>query len=190
MSTSTDDTQNDTERNMSPQLQLKLVLLGESAVGKTSFLHRFVNEDFTEKREPTVGAGFLTKTYRVDDRLMKLNCWDTAGQERFHSLAPMYYRGAQAAIVMYDVTKQATFAKAKNWIRELQRQAPPHIVIALVGNKIDLCESISSSPEQQQHQEEEEGQQESTLNDQQLQFADHNTLHLYVSQAVSNPQAH
>jgi GTPase SAR1 family protein len=69
---------------------------------------------------------------------------------------------------------KATFTKAKNWIRELQRQAPPHIVIALVGNKIDLCESISSSSaEQQQHQEEEGGQQESTLNDQQLQFADH-----------------
>ncbi|CAO3598786.1 unnamed protein product [Absidia cylindrospora] len=148
MSTRTDDIQPMNERTESAQHQLKLVLLGEFAVGKTSFLHRFVKASFTDKREPTVGAGFLTKTFRLDDRLIKLNCWDTAGQERFHSLAPMYYRGAQTAIVMYDVTKQATFEKAKNWIRELQRQAPPHIVIALVGNKIDLCDSVSSIQQQ------------------------------------------
>ncbi|KAI9300302.1 RAB5B, member ras oncogene family-like protein [Cunninghamella echinulata] len=122
-----------------PQHQLKLVILGESAVGKTSFLHQFVNNNFVDKREPTVGAGFLTKTWRVDDRLVKINAWDTAGQERFHSLAPMYYRGAQAAIVMYDVTKEATFERAKSWVQELQRLAPAHIVITLVGNKIDLC---------------------------------------------------
>ncbi|KAI8337683.1 small GTPase superfamily, partial [Chlamydoabsidia padenii] len=128
--------------------------IGESGVGKTSFLHRFVNADFTDNREPTVGAGFLTKTYKVDDRMLKLNCWDTAGQERFHSLAPMYYRGAQAAVVIFDVTKQATFAKAKSWIHELQRQAPPHIVIALVGNKIDLCESQQeSTDEDNEHQD-------------------------------------
>ncbi|CAO3599287.1 unnamed protein product [Absidia cylindrospora] len=129
------------QRILSPQHQLKLVLLGEFAVGKTSFLRRFVNADFAEKWEPTVGAGFLTKTFQLSDKMIKMNCWDTAGQDRFHSLAPMYYRGAQTAIVMYDVTKQATFGRAKIWIRELQRQAPPHIVIALVGNKIDLCDS-------------------------------------------------
>ncbi|ORX47419.1 ras family protein [Hesseltinella vesiculosa] len=121
------------------QSQLKLVILGESAVGKTSFLHQFINNTFVDKREPTVGAGFLTKTVDSGDRQIKFNVWDTAGQERFHSLAPMYYRGAQAAIVMYDVTKEDTFGRAKMWVRELQRQAPANIVIALVGNKVDLC---------------------------------------------------
>ena len=74
----------------------------------------------------------------VDGRHVELALWDTAGQERFHSLAPMYYRNAQASAVVYDITKAASFEKAKNWVKELQRQANPHIVIALVGNKLDL----------------------------------------------------
>ncbi|CAO3630417.1 unnamed protein product [Cunninghamella blakesleeana] len=134
-----------------PEHQLKLVILGESAVGKTSFLHWFVDNNFIDKREPTVGAGFLSKIYRVDDSLVKINAWDTAGQERFHSLAPMYYRGAQAAIVMYDVTKEATFERAKAWIQELQRLAPAHIVITLVGNKLDLCDEELNNANNEQH---------------------------------------
>lgn len=75
---------------------------------------------------------------RLEDRLIKFEIWDTAGQERFHSLAPMYYRNAQASAVVYDVTKAESLEKAKQWVKELQRQASPNIVIALVGNKIDL----------------------------------------------------
>ena len=83
-------------------------------------------------------AAFLTQTVCLDDTTVKFEIWDTAGQERYHSLAPMYYRGAQAAIVVYDITSQDTFGRAKNWIKELQRQASPNIVIALAGNKADL----------------------------------------------------
>lgn len=83
-------------------------------------------------------AAFLTQTVCLDDTTVKFEIWDTAGQERYHSLAPMYYRGAQAAIVVYDITSQETFGRAKNWIKELQRQASPNIVIALAGNKADL----------------------------------------------------
>lgn len=119
-------------------IQTKLVLLGEAAVGKTSVVYRFVQDDFQENREPTIGAAFLTQRCRLEDRLIKFEIWDTAGQERFHSLAPMYYRNAQASAVVYDVTKAASFEKAKNWVKELQRQANPNIVIALVGNKLDL----------------------------------------------------
>ncbi|WFD46979.1 Vacuolar protein sorting-associated protein 21 [Malassezia furfur] len=86
-------------------IQTKLVLLGEAAVGKTSVVHRFVQDDFQENREPTIGAAFLTQRCRLEDRLIKFEIWDTAGQERFHSLAPMYYRNAQASAVVYDVTK-------------------------------------------------------------------------------------
>lgn len=75
----------------------------------------------------------------VDDMTVKFEIWDTAGQERYHSLAPMYYRGAQAAIVVYDVTSHDSFVRAKQWIRELQRQANPGIIIALAGNKVDLA---------------------------------------------------
>ncbi|PKI82882.1 Vacuolar protein sorting-associated protein 21 [Malassezia vespertilionis] len=119
-------------------IQTKLVLLGEAAVGKTSVVHRFVQDDFQENREPTIGAAFLTQRCRLEDRLIKFEIWDTAGQERFHSLAPMYYRNAQASAVVFDVTKMASFDKAKAWVKELQRQASPTIVIALVGNKVDL----------------------------------------------------
>lgn len=88
----------------------------------------------------------LQQKCRLEDRLIKFEIWDTAGQERFHSLAPMYYRNAQASAVIYDVTKASSFEKAKSWVKELQRQANPNIVIALVGNKIDLLNEASSSP--------------------------------------------
>ncbi|KAK0422561.1 hypothetical protein QR680_007638 [Steinernema hermaphroditum] len=119
--------------------QFKLVLLGESAVGKSSLVLRFVKGQFHEYQESTIGAAFLTQTICLDDTTVKFEIWDTAGQERYHSLAPMYYRGAQAAIVVYDITNQESFAKAKNWVKELQRQASPNIVIALSGNKADLA---------------------------------------------------
>ncbi|KAJ9599113.1 hypothetical protein L9F63_010381 [Diploptera punctata] len=118
--------------------QFKLVLLGESAVGKSLVL-RFVKGQFHEYQESTIGAAFLTQTVCLDDTTVKFEIWDTAGQERYHSLAPMYYRGAQAAIVVYDITNQDTFGRAKTWVKELQRQASPNIVIALAGNKADLA---------------------------------------------------
>ena len=89
-------------------------------------------------QESTIGAAFLTQTVLLDDTTVKFEIWDTAGQERYHSLAPMYYRGAQAAIVVYDITNADTFTRAKTWVRELQKQARPDIVIALAGNKSDL----------------------------------------------------
>lgn len=119
--------------------QFKLVLLGESAVGKSSLVLRFVKGQFHEYQESTIGAAFLTQTVCLDDTTVKFEIWDTAGQERYHSLAPMYYRGAQAAIVVYDITNQDTFGRAKTWVKELQRQASPNIVIALAGNKADLA---------------------------------------------------
>jgi Ras-related protein Rab-5C len=130
-------------------IQVKLVLLGEAAVGKSSLVLRFVNGEFQDNKEPTIGAAFLTQKCKLDDKVIKFEIWDTAGQERFHSLAPMYYRNAQAAVVAYDITKaviyiincQTSLERAKAWVKELQRQANPNIVIALVGNKLDLASS-------------------------------------------------
>jgi len=133
---------NDSSANMKP-IQVKLVLLGESAVGKSSIVLRFVNNEYQDNKEPTIGAAFLTQRCKLDDRIIKFEIWDTAGQERFHSLAPMYYRNAQAAVIVYDITKPASLEKAKTWVKELQRQANPNIVIALVGNKIDLASNRS-----------------------------------------------
>lgn len=126
-------------------VQVKLVLLGEAAVGKSSVVLRFVSNEFQANKEPTIGAAFLTQKCRLEDRVLRYEIWDTAGQERFHSLAPMYYRNAQAAVVVYDVTKASSLEKAKTWVKELQRQANPNIVIALAGNKIDLVQASPSS---------------------------------------------
>ncbi|CZS93432.1 hypothetical protein WAI453_001006 [Rhynchosporium graminicola] len=128
-----------------PSSSVKLVLLGEAAVGKSSLVLRFVNDDFQENKEPTIGAAFLTQKCNLPTRTIKFEIWDTAGQERFASLAPMYYRNAQSALVVYDLTKPTSLIKAKHWVAELQRQASPGIVIALVGNKLDLTNEISSS---------------------------------------------
>ncbi|KAG7099361.1 hypothetical protein E1B28_001217 [Marasmius oreades] len=126
-------------------VQVKLVLLGEAAVGKSSVVLRFVSNEFQPNKEPTIGAAFLTQKCRLEDRVLRYEIWDTAGQERFHSLAPMYYRNAQAAVVVYDVTKASSLEKAKSWVKELQRQANPNIVIALAGNKVDLVQPSPSS---------------------------------------------
>ncbi|KAI1213027.1 ras-domain-containing protein [Annulohypoxylon truncatum] len=127
-----------------PSSSVKLVLLGEAAVGKSSLVLRFVNNDFQENKEPTIGAAFLTQKCNLPTRTIKFEIWDTAGQERFASLAPMYYRNAQAALVVYDLTKPTSLIKAKHWVAELQRQASPGIVIALVGNKLDLTSDSES----------------------------------------------
>jgi small GTP-binding protein len=147
-----------TSQQQQPQqniFQFKLVLLGESAVGKSSLVLRFVKGQFHEYQESTIGAAFLTQTVALDSTTVKFEIWDTAGQERYHSLAPMYYRGAQAAVVVYDMTNTETFNRAKAWIKELQRQASPSIVIALVANKLDLVQKrVVNAEEAQQYADE------------------------------------
>jgi small GTP-binding protein len=137
--------------------QFKLVLLGESAVGKSSLVLRFVKGQFLDYQESTIGAAFLTQTVCLNDTTVKFEIWDTAGQERYHSLAPMYYRGAQAAIVVYDITSYDSFDRAKKWVKELQRQGNPNIVIALAGNKVDLASKRTVEIEESQAYAEENG---------------------------------
>ncbi|MCJ1323386.1 hypothetical protein MMC10_000046 [Thelotrema lepadinum] len=140
-----------------PSSSVKLVLLGEAAVGKSSLVLRFVNNDFQENKEPTIGAAFLTQKCQLPARTIKFEIWDTAGQERFASLAPMYYRNAQSALVVYDLTKPTSLVKAKHWVAELQRQASPGIVIALVGNKLDLTSPVGESGAAAQDEADEAG---------------------------------
>ncbi|XVF86597.1 hypothetical protein PTKIN_Ptkin18bG0055300 [Pterospermum kingtungense] len=119
-------------------IQAKLVLLGDMGTGKTSLALRFVKGQFFDNQEPTIGAAFFTQILSVTEATVKFDIWDTAGQERYHSLAPMYYRGAAAAVVVYDISSMDTFARAKKWVEELQRQGNPNLVMALVANKSDL----------------------------------------------------
>ena len=125
---------------MSKMFSKKIVLLGDTAVGKTSLCARLVNNTFDNFNEPTIGAAFQTKTIECGDISHKLEIWDTAGQERYKALAPMYYRGAIAAIIVYDVTNEDSFKGAKSWVEELRRRGQPNVVIILVGNKYDLLE--------------------------------------------------
>ncbi|KAI3411560.1 uncharacterized protein J3R85_017867 [Psidium guajava] len=119
-------------------VQAKLVLLGDMGTGKTSLVLRFVKGQFVDHQEPTIGAAFFTQILSLDEATVKFDIWDTAGQERYHSLAPMYYRGAAAAIVVYDISSRDTFTRAKKWVQEVQRQGNPNVMMALVANKCDL----------------------------------------------------
>jgi len=126
-------------------ITIKVVLLGQTCVGKSSLVLRFVQGKFFPKTEGTIGAAFLTKTIDLDSSAqVKFEIWDTAGQERYHSLAPMYYRGAQAAIVVYDVSSRDSFEKSKLWVNELREKSTNGQVVILVGNKCDLGRVIES----------------------------------------------
>ncbi|CAH00270.1 Ypt52 [Kluyveromyces lactis] len=131
-------------------LQFKLVLLGDSSVGKSSIVHRFVKDSFDEYRESTIGAAFLSQTIKLseeyDEQVLKFEIWDTAGQERYKSLAPMYYRNANAALVVYDVTEPDSLPKAKLWVDELKEKVnDDKLIICLVGNKLDLVSEREST---------------------------------------------
>ena len=120
-------------------LTVKLVLLGDSRVGKSSVVIRFVKNEFDQYKFPTIGATFLTQSVSVGNYLVKFEIWDTAGQEKYRSLAPLYYRGASAALVVYDITNRESFENARKWIEEVQTQEGDHVVIGLAGNKVDLA---------------------------------------------------
>jgi len=121
----------------------KLVLLGNSGVGKTSLVLRYVQGTFAHHQTSTIGASFMTKRVFIDSWKVKLQLWDTAGQERFRSMTPMYYRGAHAAVLVYDITQEDSLDAVKDWVRELQQSqhnVRNDIIIAIAGNKVDLEE--------------------------------------------------
>lgn len=116
----------------------KLVLLGDSSVGKTSIVNQFVNNSFSKFQDSTIGAAFLSKSVFIGNDEVRFEIWDTAGQERYHSLAPMYYRNANIVLVVYDITNYTSFHGAKRWINELYKTVNHDVKIILIGNKKDL----------------------------------------------------
>ncbi|KAL0966853.1 hypothetical protein UPYG_G00300970 [Umbra pygmaea] len=121
---------------------LKILIIGESGVGKSSLLLRFTDDTFDPELAATIGVDFKVKTIAVDGNRAKLAIWDTAGQERFRTLTPSYYRGAQGVILVYDVTKRDTFTRLENWLNELETYCTRNdLVKMLVGNKIDREEN-------------------------------------------------
>ncbi|SJX66623.1 related to GTP-binding protein Rab5c [Sporisorium reilianum f. sp. reilianum] len=124
------------------QLEAKVVILGSQGVGKTSLVHRYTSGQFTIASTPsTIGASFLTKKLIVDGVKVRLQLWDTAGQERFRSMAPMYYRGSHAAVIVYDMTSMSSFLDIRAWIEELKKNMTTDLVMHVVGAKLDLARS-------------------------------------------------
>ncbi|XP_031990432.1 ras-related protein Rab-18-B-like [Corvus moneduloides] len=117
-------------------LTLKLLLVGDSAVGKSSLLRRFTDGAFEPRLKPTVGVDFKVKKMVLEGRAVQLAVWDTAGQERFRTLTPSYYRGAQGVVLVYDVTRKDTFTGLQGWLNELEMYNS-NTVKMLVGNKTD-----------------------------------------------------
>mmetsp|Transcript_7715 Transcript_7715/g.8489 ORF Transcript_7715/g.8489 Transcript_7715/m.8489 type:complete len:203 (+) Transcript_7715:80-688(+) len=116
----------------------KLLLIGDSGVGKSSLLLRFADNTFTESFISTIGVDFKLRTIAIDESKVKLQLWDTAGQERFRTITSSYYRGAQGVIVVFDVTKKDTFHNVVKWLQELERYAAEDVKKLLVGNKTDM----------------------------------------------------
>jgi len=120
-------------------IDAKIVVMGNTGVGKTSLLHRYTQNKFDPRNTTsTTGAFFVTKKVYVNGLKVRLQLWDTAGQERFRSMAPMYYRGANAALLLYDITNAATFEDVRGWLEELKKNCSAELIIYIVGSKADL----------------------------------------------------
>ncbi|KAJ2077605.1 Rab GTPase ypt31 [Coemansia sp. RSA 988] len=116
----------------------KIVLIGDSGVGKSNLLSRFARNEFNLESKSTIGVEFATRSIQVDGKIIKAQIWDTAGQERYRAITSAYYRGAVGALLVYDIAKHPTYDNVTTWMKELRDHADSNIVIMLVGNKSDL----------------------------------------------------
>ena len=119
-------------------MKFKTVIIGEAGVGKTSIVQQFVNKCFQEKYVETIGVEFFTKTFKINDKIIKAEIWDTAGSERFASITKNYYRGADGALIVYDISNKTTFDNVENWFNDLKNACKEEAFIILIGNKNDL----------------------------------------------------
>lgn len=116
----------------------KIVLIGDSGVGKSNLLSRFTRNEFNMESKSTIGVEFATKSIQAEGKVIKAQIWDTAGQERYRAITSAYYRGAVGALLVYDISKHSTFENVERWLKELRDNAEANIVVMLVGNKSDL----------------------------------------------------
>ncbi|GMI90293.1 ARABIDOPSIS RAB GTPASE HOMOLOG A2B, RAB GTPase homolog A2B, RAB GTPASE HOMOLOG A2B [Hibiscus trionum] len=135
----------------------KIVLIGDSGVGKSNILSRFTRNEFALDSKSTIGVEFATRTLQVEGKTVKAQIWDTAGQERYRAITSAYYRGAVGALLVYDITKRQTFDNVLRWLRELRDHADSNIVIMMAGNKSDLNHLRAVSTEDAQGLAESEG---------------------------------
>lgn len=126
---------------------LKMVLIGDSAVGKSCLLIRFADDDFTENYVTTIGVDFRFRTLRIEDYSVKLQIWDTAGQERYRTITNAYYRGADGIIVVFDLASKESFLNIHDWLKEVKKSAPEDTMILVFANKWDLYDERQVSDE-------------------------------------------
>ena len=120
------------------EMMVKVILIGDSAVGKTNIMSKYLTGQFQENSKATVGVEFGSKLFKIDNHNIKAQIWDTAGQEKYKAITGAYYKGSKGAFVVYDITRKDTFDSADRWINDLKVSADPKINIMLIGNKNDL----------------------------------------------------
>ena len=128
--------------------KLKVVIVGDSGVGKSNLIKRFTTNEFNEHSKATVGVEFLSRSYKINDKIFKIEMWDTAGQERYKSITAAYYKGAKGALIVYDTTSAKSFENVDKWLGEIKEKAGKEIKLIIIGNKIDLKDKKVITTEQ------------------------------------------
>ena len=126
--------------NHKESYKFKVVVVGDSGVGKTNLIKRFVSNEFKSDSKATVGVEFLSKNFIINGEIFKIEIWDTAGQERYKSITTAYYKGAKGAMIVYDVTNQTSFDNVDKWYNEIKDKAAKNINLIMIGNKNDLVD--------------------------------------------------
>ena len=137
-----------TDGNVKDDFKLKIVVVGDSGVGKTNLIRRFIQDDFQSNSKATVGVEFFSKSFKMNDNVFKIEIWDTAGQERYKSITAAYYKGAKGGLVVYDVTSKTSFDNVDNWVSEIKEKASTDMKTMMIGNKIDLKDERPVSTEE------------------------------------------
>ena len=136
-----------TSSDVREDYKLKVVIVGDSGVGKSNLIKRFTSNEFNANSKATVGVEFLSKSYKINDKIFKIEMWDTAGQERYKSITSAYYKGAKGALLVYDTTSGQSFENISKWLSEIKEKTNKETKLILIGNKIDLKDSKVVSTE-------------------------------------------
>ena len=126
----------------------KLILVGDSYVGKTNILSKYIKNEFNQNTKSTVGVEFGAKLLKIEDKIIKAQIWDTAGQERYKSITSAYYKGAKGAFIVYDITNRLTFESVDKWVQDLNLNSDKNITLLLIGNKKDLADKRDVTKEE------------------------------------------
>ena len=129
-------------------LMIKVILIGDSGVGKTNIMSKFLKNQFMENSKATVGVEFGSKLFIHENHKIKAQIWDTAGQEKYKAITGAYYKGSKGALVIYDITRKETFANIEKWVNDLKTAGDPKITIIIIGNKSDLADKRQIAKEE------------------------------------------